>query len=41
VTEDGGRYKFQRLQVYQVGLDYVDQVYALTNLCQSQRGKKV
>jgi len=29
--EDGLRYKFQRLQVYQVGLEYVDHVYAVGN----------
>jgi len=26
----GERYKFQRLQVYQLGLDHVDMVYGLT-----------
>jgi four helix bundle protein len=36
--EDGIRYKFQRLQVYQVGLEYVDHVYALSNrLPESER----
>ena len=25
------RYKFQRLQIYQIGLDYVDATYELTN----------
>jgi hypothetical protein len=29
-TENGGRYKFQRLQVYQLGLDHLDMVYCLT-----------
>jgi four helix bundle protein len=28
---NGERYKFQRLQIYQLGLDYVDQVYRLTH----------
>lgn len=32
MTGDGGGYKFQRLQVYQVGLEYVEQIYVLTNL---------
>ena len=32
MTGDKAGYKFQRLQVYQEGLDYVDLVYALTNL---------
>jgi len=29
-TENGERYKFQRLQVYRLGLDHVDMVYRLT-----------
>ena len=29
-TENGRRYKFQRLQVYQLGLDHVGMVYRLT-----------
>jgi four helix bundle protein len=28
--QNGGRYKFQRLQVYQLGLDHLDMVYHLT-----------
>jgi four helix bundle protein len=30
MRENDGRYKFQRLQVYQLGLDHVDMVYRLT-----------
>jgi len=30
MTEDGARYKFQRLQVYQLALAYVDAMYRLT-----------
>jgi len=29
--EEEPRYKFQRLQIYQIGLDYVDATYELTN----------
>ena len=32
MTEDGQLYKFQRLHVYQLGVNYVDQVYTLANL---------
>jgi four helix bundle protein len=32
MTEDTGQYKFQRLRVYQLGLEYVDRVYVLTHL---------
>jgi len=31
MTWDGARYKFQRLQIYQLGLNYVDKVYRLTH----------
>jgi len=30
IPEDRGRYKFQRLRVYQLALDHVDAVYRLT-----------
>ena len=30
MTDQAARYKFQRLQVYQLGLDYVEAMYALT-----------
>ncbi len=30
MTEDGARYKFQRLRVYQLALDYVDAMCRLT-----------
>jgi four helix bundle protein len=32
MTEERQIYKFQRLEVYQLGLEYVDRVYALTSL---------
>jgi len=31
MTGDEPKYKFQRLQIYQIGLDYVDATYKLTN----------
>ena len=31
MTDEGPKYKFQRLQIYQIGLDYVDATYELTN----------
>ena len=30
MTDDGARYIFQRLRVYQLALDYVDAMYRLT-----------
>jgi len=32
MMEKEPRYKFQRLQIYQLGMDYVDATYELTNI---------